>query len=76
MHIAVELGDETAHLAILFVDPERAGGAESGFFSDVVRFGVRVAGKVEGDGAASVEHLATRVRRALAMARIWLTLMD
>jgi hypothetical protein len=56
--VAVKLRDETAHLAILFVDPEGAGGTESGLFSDVVRFGVRIAGKVEGDGAAAIHHFA------------------
>lgn len=57
---AVEAGDEAADLAVLFVDPDGAGGVAGGFFGDAVGFGAGVGGEVEGDGAAVVELDAAR----------------
>lgn len=58
--IAVEMGDEAANFAILLVDPDGAGGVAGGFFGDAVGFRVGIAGEIEGDGAAAVEHDAAR----------------
>ena len=62
--IAVEPGDEAADFAVLLIDPDGAGGVAGGLFSDAVSFGVGIAGEIEDDSAAIVEHEAARAGEA------------